>query len=78
MSAESPDRLAPASQGTYALFEPPDGSIHLVYRPQGAEEDQHMHFPAVMVKLAKKAAAGEGFMPGPVGKIMSRTLAKRG
>lgn len=78
MSDETPDRVAPASQGTYAIFEPPDGSVHLVYRPQGAGEDQHMHFPPAMVKLAKKAAEGESILPGPLGKIMSRSLAKRG
>lgn len=78
MSTESPDRVAPSSQGTYAIFDVPDGSIHLVYRPAGAEEDQHMHFPAAMVKLAKKAAEGESILPGPLGKIMQRSLAKRG
>ncbi len=77
MSEESPDRVAPSSQGTYAIYEPPDGSVHLVYRPAGAEEDQHMHFPPAMVKLAKKAAAGESILPGPIGKIMERGLAKR-
>ena len=78
MGTETTDRTAPSSQGTYAIFEVPDGSIHLVYRPQGAGEDQHMHFPAAMVKLAKKAAEGESILPGPLGKIMQRSLAKRG
>jgi hypothetical protein len=76
MSDENPDRVAPSSQGTYAIFEPPDGSVHLVYRPAGAEEDQHMHFPPAMVKLAKRAAAGESILPGPLGKIMAGKLAK--
>lgn len=71
------DRVAPTSQGTYALFDLPDGSILLVYRPAGSEEDQRMQFPAAMVTLAKKAAAGEGIIPGPIGKMMHRSLAKR-
>ena len=71
------DRISPVSQGTYALFEPPDGSVLLVYRPQGADQDEHIHIPKPMVVMAKKMAAGEGgILPGPIGKMMERRLSK--
>lgn len=70
------DRVSPVSQGTYALFEPPDGSVLLVYRPQGADQDERIHIPKPMVVMAKKMAEGQGAIPGPIGKMMERRLGK--
>lgn len=54
-----PDAPIPDSQGTYAVYRTPRGAIHLVYRPQGAEEDQHIEVPAMAVALMDKAQRGE-------------------
>jgi hypothetical protein len=50
----------PLSQGTYALFETPNGGLHLVYHPKGAADDIHLEIPAFVVKLANQAASGHG------------------
>lgn len=49
----------PDSQGTYAVYRTPRGAIHLVYRPEGAAEDQHLEIPAFAVALMDRAQAGE-------------------
>lgn len=60
MSAEEASAApVPDSQGTYAVYRTPKGAIHLVYRPEGAEEDQHMEVPAFAVELMDRAQAGE-------------------
>lgn len=40
--------------GTFGLYETPDGGYHIAYRPQDAEEDQHLEFPGAMVKMARR------------------------
>ena len=57
--ADEPIQPVPDSQGTYAVYRTPRGAIHLVYRPEGAEEDQHMEVPAFAVELMDRAQAGE-------------------
>lgn len=59
---------APLSQGSYAVYATGDGGLHLVYRPAGAPEDQHMPIPAFVVGLAEKAAAGQNL--GPLGFLL--------
>jgi hypothetical protein len=54
------------SRGRYSLYRPTDGGFHLAYRPEGAEEDQHMVIPAKIVRLAEAAAAGGG---GPLAML---------
>ena len=61
----------PDSQGTYAVYRTPKGAIHLVYRPIGIEEDQHIEIPAMIVNMAERAAAGES-VGGPFGKLIAR------
>jgi hypothetical protein len=46
-------------RGNYALWENPDGGLHLVYRPDGAEEDMHMPIPAPLIALSRRAAEGK-------------------
>lgn len=58
-AAGEPPAPVPDSQGTYAVYRTPKGAIHLVYRPQGAEEDQHMEVPPFAVELMDRAQAGE-------------------
>ena len=68
-----PAAPVPDSQGTYAVYRTPKGAIHLVYRPQGVEEDQHLEIPAMIVSMAEKAAAGEN-VGGPFGKMLQKRV----
>jgi len=63
----------PESQGTYAIFKTPKGGIHLVYRPEGMTEDQHLEIPAMIVNMAERAAAGEN-VGGPFGKLLAKKV----
>lgn len=66
--APPPAPPAPVSCGRYALYETPGGGRHLVYRPDGEDEDQHVDIPAFIMNMAQKAMNGEG--PGLLGKLM--------
>lgn len=58
----------PVSAGSYALYHTPAGGIHLVYRPFGAEEDQHLDVPPFVITMARRAA-GTGDL-GPLGVLL--------
>lgn len=49
--------------GTFALFDTPAGGLHLVYRPEGAQQDVHQEIPAAAVALFTAAQAGTLSMP---------------
>jgi hypothetical protein len=63
-------------RGKFAIFETPDGGLHIAYRlidPEtGMEsgEDKHLALPASMVKMANMAANGTGPMAGMLGKLV--------
>jgi hypothetical protein len=59
---------APMLAGKFALFETPDGGIHLAYRPDGADEDEHIDVPGIYVKMMKKAGQGRRGILGAFGK----------
>jgi len=65
---EAPAPPVPASAGSYALYHTPAGGIHLVYRPFGAEEDQHLDVPPFVIAMARKAAGGGDL--GPLGALL--------
>lgn len=69
----TPLRPVPDSQGTYAVYRTPRGAIHLVYRPKGTEEDQHLEIPAMIVNMAEKAARGEN-VGGPFGRMLQKRV----
>jgi len=46
-------------QGEYRLYEKSDGTLHCVYKPDTAEEDQHFEIPGELLDLMKKAESGE-------------------
>jgi hypothetical protein len=72
----APDRVAPSSQGTYAIYDTPAGGYHLAYRPKDATADEHLEIPPFIVKMARNAAEGKVPIPGPLGKLVERALAK--
>jgi hypothetical protein len=61
------------SQGTYALYETPKGGIHLVYRPEGASEDQHMDIPPLAVQAARSMS---GMPDGGLGLMRKMAAGK--
>lgn len=63
-----PAAPVPASAGSYALYHTPAGGIHLVYRPFGATEDQHLDVPPFVISMARKAAGGGDL--GPLGALL--------
>jgi hypothetical protein len=46
----------PSSQGTYAVYETPDGGLVLVYNDGNGEKQ--MSFPAAVVNMGKSFAEG--------------------
>lgn len=57
-------------KGVYTLYETPDGGMHIAYRPDGAEADEHLEIPGHMVRLADMAAQGK-MSPGQIMKSMA-------
>jgi hypothetical protein len=45
-------------EGRYRLYEKPDGNLHLVYKRDDQETEQHMEIPGKLIALAQKAAEG--------------------
>lgn len=45
-------------EGQYRLYEKADGTLHLVYLPNGAEQEEHLEIPGALMKLAKQAEDG--------------------
>lgn len=66
--APAPAPPVPASAGSYALYHTPQGGVHLVYRPFGSEEDQHLDVPPFVIAMARKAAGGGDL--GPLGALL--------
>ena len=46
-------------QGIYRLYEKDDGTLHLVYLPDGADHEEHMEIPGALMQLAKQGAEGK-------------------
>lgn len=52
-----PDIVEPEilHKGRYTLYKKPDGGLHLAYRREGAEADDHIELPAAMIRLFDRA-----------------------
>ena len=48
--------------GTFALYQDPDGGIHLSYRRNGTDEDEHLNAPPALLRMMQ-GLAGEGGGP---------------
>ena len=46
-------------EGVYRLWQKADGTLHCVYKPDTAEEDQHFEIPGEVIDIMKKAETGE-------------------
>lgn len=73
--AEAAAPPVPKAQGTYALFDLPDGGLLLVYRTDDEPDvDKRIPVPAFIVNMAARAASGEGVTPGMLGKLFGGAL----
>jgi hypothetical protein len=62
------DEIAPGARvvkGVYSIYKTEEGGMHIAYRPDGSEEDQHLPVPPAM--MAMMLAASEG--KGPLGRF---------
>ena len=46
--------------GTFALYQDPDGGVHLSYRPDGTQEDQHLNAPPALLRMMQGLGEGAG------------------
>jgi hypothetical protein len=46
-------------EGNYRLYEKEDGTLHLVYLPNGADQEEHLEIPGALMQLAKQGAEGK-------------------
>ena len=46
-------------EGRYRLYQKPTGDLHLVYKPDDQETEQHMEIPGKLLGLAQRAAQGQ-------------------
>ena len=53
------DVVTPRIRGKFALFDTADGGLHIAYRPEGDEEDQHFEIPGHVLKVAKMLSEGK-------------------
>jgi len=75
--AELWDQIEPGarmSRGVYSIYKTAEGGMHIAYRPEGLDEDQHMPLPPAM--MAMMIAASEG--KGPLGRLRAMATAKFG
>ena len=66
--AEQWEAFAPGSRvakGVYSIYKTPEGGMHLSYRPDEAEEDQHLPLPPQLLQMMFSAATGKG----PLGRL---------
>jgi hypothetical protein len=43
----------PFLEGTFAIYETPDGGYHIAYKTKGSDDTQHMEIPGAALKMAK-------------------------
>jgi hypothetical protein len=51
MSAAVEPNPEPMLKGRFAIYETPDGGLHLAYRADGEDEDRHVPIPALALKV---------------------------
>lgn len=55
----------PYLKGAFALYNTPDGGIHVSYRPDGADADEHIQIPGIMMTLVREMN-DTGKLPNPL------------
>lgn len=75
--AELWDQVEPGSRmskGIYSIYKTEAGGLHIAYRPDGTDEDQHMPLPPAMVAMMIAASEGKG----PLGRLRALATAQFG
>lgn len=49
-----------ASKGLYSVYKTPEGGLHIAFRPDGADKDQHLEIPGKMMLMMIAASEGKG------------------
>jgi hypothetical protein len=57
-------------EGRYRLYQKPDGGIHLVYKRDDKDTEDHMEIPGAMLRLAQMASEGNMSFPQFVREAM--------
>lgn len=62
------------SKGVYSIYKTTEGGMHISYRPEGTEEDQHLPVPPALMSMMIAASEGKG----PLGRLRAMTSARFG
>ena len=65
MTVETTAGPVPFLKGVFAIYNTPDGGVHISYRPDGAETDEHIQVPGLVMNLVKEMQE-TGKMPNPI------------
>lgn len=66
------DAPVPFLHGRFALYHTDDGGIHLAYRPEGQDTDEHEQIPGQLVGLIRSLKEG-GKPPSPMAMMRMLT-----
>lgn len=55
----------PFMKGVFALYHTPDGGIHLAFRTEGSDTDEHVQCPPMLAQLIAETQR-TGRMPSPM------------
>lgn len=62
--AESPSVAEPVARGKFAIYQTPQGGVHLVLQMDGEDEPRHVELPKMVVKMmmarGKMMGLGDG------------------
>jgi hypothetical protein len=60
-AAGTPDQAPPTPvlEGSFAIHTPPDGTLLLVWRRRGTQEDRYLPVPAIVLQMAAQASGGK-------------------
>jgi hypothetical protein len=62
------------SKGVYSIYKTPEGGMHIAYRPEDTQEDQHFEVPAPLMAMMTAAVEGRG----PLGRLRAMAQAQFG
>lgn len=48
------------SKGIYSVYKTIEDGLHIAFRPEGTDEDQHLEIPGGMMKMLIAASEGKG------------------
>jgi hypothetical protein len=73
---ETAGQPTPTQRGRYSRYDMPDGSIRILYRPDGTEQDERFEIPGALILLANKSAES-GRMPNPMEILKALSAARK-